>query len=185
MFPTTSAAVSQASIASSSASKMSFQRITSTGSTWFSKRPAIASRRRLSARLRAPSHGRGGARRCSRAALERLGKVLDSLDEDPALLERLLHRTVDLVEREEVGRVLDEVDDVVDRLRELVDVLPVEGVTYCVFRSSMIWRVRSSPLFSSSLTCAWRTSRSGNARKRASTRRAASSAFSPAALNRS
>src|SRR5215204_768958 len=41
------------------------------------------------------------------------GKVLDGLDEEPALLERLLHRTVDLVEREEVRRVLDEVDDVV------------------------------------------------------------------------
>jgi hypothetical protein len=97
------------------------------------------------------------------------GKVLGGLDEEPALLERLLHRTVDFVEREEVGRVLDEVDDVVDRLRELVDVLPVERGDVCVFRSSMICRVRSSPLFSSSLICACRTSRSGNARKRAST----------------
>ncbi len=80
MLPTTSAAVSQASIASSSASKMSFQRITSTGSTWFSKRPAIASRRRLSAcvleRLHLDEMALGVAQPAQLP--ERLGKVLDA-----------------------------------------------------------------------------------------------------------
>ena len=52
--------------------------------------------------------------------------MLGHLDDHAALLDRLLHSRLDLVEAEQVGRVLDVIDDVVDHLREPVDVLPVE-----------------------------------------------------------
>src|SRR6188472_2614869 len=47
-------------------------------------------------------------------------------NEDPAVRERLALHRLDAVELEEVRRLLDVVDDVVDRRREPVDVLAVE-----------------------------------------------------------
>jgi hypothetical protein len=58
---------------------------------------------------------------------EGAGEVLGHLGEHAALLDGLLHSRLDLVEAKEVGRVLDVIDEVVDHLREPVDVLPVEG----------------------------------------------------------
>src|SRR5919198_1525072 len=57
---------------------------------------------------------------------ERRRKMLDRGDQDPTLLDRLLGCRFDAVEFEEVGGLVDVVDDVVDRGRELVDVLAVE-----------------------------------------------------------
>ena len=53
-------------------------------------------------------------------------QVLDGGDEDAALLERLLRRRLHAVELEQVAGLVDVVDDVVDRARQLVDVLAVE-----------------------------------------------------------
>jgi uncharacterized protein YjeT (DUF2065 family) len=52
--------------------------------------------------------------------------VLDGCDEDAALLDRLPSRRLDAVELEQVRRLFDVVDDVVERGGERVDVLPVE-----------------------------------------------------------
>ena len=114
-------------------------------------------RRRLSAASSSASHGRGGARRCAGRARGPCERCSAASTRSPHCWSDL-HRTADLVEREEVGRVLDEVDDVVDRLRELVDVLPVERGDVLRVQELDDLAVRSSPLFSSSLTCAWRTS---------------------------
>src|SRR5213592_324360 len=53
--------------------------------------------------------------------------VFRDLDEHLALLERGIEPRLDLVETEQVGRLVHVVDDVVDRLRQVVDVLAVEG----------------------------------------------------------
>ena len=90
MLPTRSAAVSQASIASSSASRMSFQRMTSSGSASFSNRPAIAGAHDPVALVLEPLHLDDvllGAPQLLEVA-ERLREVLGHLDEHPALLER-------------------------------------------------------------------------------------------------
>jgi hypothetical protein len=65
---------------------------------------------------------------------------------------------VDLVEIEQVGGVFDEVDDVVDLLRQLVDVLPIERGDVLGVRSTMICSVRRSPSVSRRLISAWLTS---------------------------
>ena len=62
-------------------------------------------------RAAAASPGRSGARRLQ----QHVGQLL-----------RLLHRRLDLVEAEEVGDLLDVVDDVVERGGQLVDVLAVD-----------------------------------------------------------
>ena len=123
------AAVSQASIACSIRSKMSFQRITTIGSMPFANSEASASRddpvalvlepvdldqlvvevAELARAARAP---RRGCRQASRST--------------PAELLGLLHRRLDVVEAEEVGRLLGVVDDVVERRGERVDVLAVD-----------------------------------------------------------
>jgi hypothetical protein len=57
---------------------------------------------------------------------ERVAEMLDRADEDVALLERVAGRLLDAVEPEQVARLLDVVDDVVERGREFVDVRAVE-----------------------------------------------------------
>ena len=57
---------------------------------------------------------------------ERGGKLLARRHQDRRHLDRLLHRGLDLVEPEEVGGLLREVDDVVDLGGERVDVLAVD-----------------------------------------------------------
>jgi hypothetical protein len=52
--------------------------------------------------------------------------MADRCREDPRLLDGLTGRRLDAVELEQVGRLLDVVDDVVDRRREREDVLAVE-----------------------------------------------------------
>ena len=61
-----------------------------------------------------------------RSPASAVGQLLAAADEDVGERQRLLHRRLDLVEAEEVGRLLDVVDDVVDLRREAVDVLAVE-----------------------------------------------------------
>ena len=57
---------------------------------------------------------------------ERLGDVAAGILQHAGQLQRLLHRGLDVVEPHEVGRLLGEVDDVVERRRERVDVLTVD-----------------------------------------------------------
>ena len=54
-------------------------------------------------------------------------ELLARADDDRALLDRVARRHLDAVQAEQVGRLLEVVDDVVDLGRELVDVLAVEG----------------------------------------------------------
>src|SRR3954452_18318431 len=58
--------------------------------------------------------------------LEAFGELLARCDEHPGQLLRLLHRRLDLVEAEEVRRLLRVIDDVVHLGREAVDVLAVD-----------------------------------------------------------
>src|SRR4029453_16447141 len=53
--------------------------------------------------------------------------MLGDLAEHPALLERGVEPRLDLVQAEEVRCLVHVIDDVIDRLRQVVDVLPVEG----------------------------------------------------------
>src|SRR4051794_21909385 len=55
-------------------------------------------------------------------ARDRAGRLV----QDPRHLGRLVHRRLDPVQRQEVRRLLDEVDDVVERRRQRVDVLAVD-----------------------------------------------------------
>ena len=122
------AAVSVESIASSSRSKMSFQRITIIGSIPVSNSDASASRT-----MRSPSFS---SRLISTVKwrmslnVRRRGIALFDLAaglvQDARQLLRLLHRRLDPVQPEVVGDLLDEVDDVVERRGELEDVLAVD-----------------------------------------------------------
>ena len=58
---------------------------------------------------------------------EELLELLGRRDEQTALLERVLRRPLDAVEAEELARVLDRVDHVVDRTGEREEVVAVEG----------------------------------------------------------
>ena len=122
------AAVSVASIAFSSTAKMSFQRITTIGSIPLENSEATASREILS-----PSFSSRwisiqylsrsvNSRRWSRP----LGQLLAGRHQDLRQSARLLHRRLDLVEAEEVGSLLGEVDDVVHLGREPVDVFAID-----------------------------------------------------------
>ena len=122
------AAVSVASIAFSSTANMSFQRITTIGSIPFEKSEATASRE-----IRSPSFSSRwiSIQYLSRSlnssqVVEALGQLLAGRDQDLGQGPRLLHRRLDLVEPEEVGGLLGEVDDVVHLGREAVDVLAVD-----------------------------------------------------------
>ena len=55
-----------------------------------------------------------------------IDELLHRLDDDRALLDGMARRHLDAVEAEQVGGLLEVVDDVVDLGRELVDVLAVE-----------------------------------------------------------
>ena len=122
------AAVSVASIASSSTAKMSFQRITTIGSIPLEKSEATASRE-----IRSPSFSSRwiSIQYLSRSlnvgqVLQPLGELLAGGDQDLGQRHGLLHRRLDLVEAEEVGGLLGEVDDVVHLGRQPVDVLAVD-----------------------------------------------------------
>ena len=56
-----------------------------------------------------------------------LCQMLGDLDEHPALLESGVEPRLDLVQAEEVRGLVHVVDDVIDHLRQVVDVLAVEG----------------------------------------------------------
>src|SRR3990170_3996280 len=58
---------------------------------------------------------------------ERLVDQLALLDDDTGLFDRLRGRPIDVVEDERVGRLLDEVEDVVEAADQAVDILAVEG----------------------------------------------------------
>jgi hypothetical protein len=67
-------------------------------------------------------------RAAERAQLaQRLVDELALLDDDAGLLDGLRRGPLDVVEQERVGRLLDEVEDVVEAADERVDVLAVEG----------------------------------------------------------
>ena len=108
----------------SSVSKMSFQRISIIGSMPFANRPATAARWSRSASF----SSRWISTRCGaksaplRSPRSAGGDLLGATDEHVGHLLRLLHRRLDAVEAELVGRLLGEVDDVVERARERVDV---------------------------------------------------------------
>ena len=108
---------------------MSFQRITISGSMRSSRNSAASASRKT----RSPSSSSDFS---STSALldpghplqvrAREGELLDRLHDDRALLHRVLRRQLDAVEAEQVGCLLEVVDDVVDLGREEVDVLAVE-----------------------------------------------------------
>jgi hypothetical protein len=126
--------------------------------------------------------GRGALLALDRA--QQLVELLDRRDEDRALLERVPRRLLDVVEPEQLGRVLDRVDDVVDRAASSKMSSRSNGVMNCELTSPISSPVIRSPACSSSLISSWLTP-PGNSRKRASAARAARSAFSPAAANSS
>ena len=107
---------------------MSFQRITIIGSIPRSNSEASASRTMrspsFSSRLISTVKWRMSPNVRSRGIA--LLTSRHGLVEDPRQLLRLLHRRLDPVEPEEVGDLLDEVDDVVERRGERVDVLAVD-----------------------------------------------------------
>ena len=120
----TLATVSQASTADSSVSKMSFQRITIIGSMPATKRLAIAARwiRSASFSSRWISTSCGPTSRPLRSPRRLVATCSEAFDEHLGDLLRLLHRRLDAVERELVGGLLGEVDDVVERAGERVHV---------------------------------------------------------------
>ena len=108
---------------------MSFQRITISGSMRSSRKSAASASRKT----RSPSSSSDfsstsvcldPAHPLQVGAGER--ELLDRLHDDRALLHRVPRRQLDAVEAEQVGRLLEVVDDVVDLGREEVDVLAVE-----------------------------------------------------------
>ena len=122
------ATCSQASIASSRRSKMSFQRMTTSGSMPASNSDAMASRltRSPSFSRRLTSHRVVRDRRERAQPRHGLGDLARRLQEDVGQALGLLHRRLDLVEAEVVGHLVDEVDDVVEVADELEDVLAVD-----------------------------------------------------------
>ena len=122
------AARSVESMASSRRSKMSFQRMTIIGSIPVSNSDASASRT-----LRSPSFS---SRLIStvkwrmspnvRRRGNRVVQLAAGVVEDPREVLRLVHRRLDAVQREVVGDLLDEVDDVVQRGGEVEDVLALD-----------------------------------------------------------
>src|SRR5437660_1456866 len=76
-----------------------------------------------------PLHLSDGLARAAKVAqhAERPLQLRGRLDQNPALIERLLHRRLNPVEVEQIRGLLDVVDDVVDGLRQVIDVLAVEG----------------------------------------------------------
>ena len=124
----TFATVSQASTASSSVSKISFQRIRTSGSMPFANSPATAARPIRSASF----SSRWISTRCAddvgaaAQPAQRARDLLGAADEQAGDLLRLLHRRLDAVEPELVGRLLGVVDDVVERARQRVHVGRVE-----------------------------------------------------------
>jgi hypothetical protein len=120
------AAVSQASIACSIRSKMSFHRITTIGSIPLANSDASASRV-----IRSPSFS---SRLTSTSSWCRLpnswsqshGEVAASVPQHAAELLGLVHGGLDVVQAEEVRSLLGVVHDVVERRRKRVHVLPVD-----------------------------------------------------------
>ena len=107
---------------------MSFQRITTIGSIPLEKSEATASRE-----IRSPSFSSRwisiqylSRSLKSRQVLEPGGELLAGTDQHLGQRLRLRHRRLDLVEAEEVGGLLGEVDDVVHLGRQAVDVLAVD-----------------------------------------------------------
>ena len=127
----TLATVSHASTEGSSDSKMSFQRITTIGSIPLANRAATALADEPVGLVLEPVDldqvaGEVDARRA--APRSAVGDLVGGADEHVGDSGRLLHRRLDAVAAELVGRLLGEVDDVVKRAGERVDVGGLERV---------------------------------------------------------
>ena len=108
---------------------MSFQRITISGSMRSSRNSDASASRRTRSPWSSSDFSSTSACWTPRHPLQvraRDRELLDRLDDDRALLDRVPRRQLDAVEAEQVGRLLEVVDDVVDLGREHVDVLAVE-----------------------------------------------------------
>ena len=108
---------------------MSFQRITINGSMRSSRKSEASASRRTRSPWSSSDFSSTRAFWTPLHPLQvvaRRGELLDGLDDDRALLDSVAGRHLDAVEAEQVGRLLEVVDDIVDLGCELVDVLAVE-----------------------------------------------------------